>query len=104
MMFIVKYVNTNWCVLTSTIVGKEMEKSLMIRKTSKSLRISRTTLVKALVRREKNENPNETSFWSFQGRIPRKGKVIVDALRILTKKNWCDNTRAAPNKKDVVKR
>ena len=40
---------TRW-VLTSTIMRKEMEKTHMICKTSKSLRINRTTLVKALVR------------------------------------------------------
>ena len=45
-----KDANTSQQVLTSTIVGKEMVKSRMIRKTSKSLRISRRTLVKALVR------------------------------------------------------
>ena len=45
-----KDANTSRRFLTSTIVGKEMEKYCTIRQTSKSLRISRKTLVKALVR------------------------------------------------------
>lgn len=45
-----KDANTSQRVLTSTIMGKEMEKTHVVRKTSKSIRISRTTLVKALVR------------------------------------------------------
>ena len=52
------------CVLTSIIIGKEMEKSRIISKISNSLRISRTTLVKTFVRKEKIENSDETSFWS----------------------------------------
>ena len=81
-----------------------MTKTCMVRKKSKSLRISRTTLVKALVRWEKIENSNETSFWSFQGRLPCKDKVIVDALRTLIENFWHENTRASPNQKDVIKR
>ena len=76
-------VYTSWQVLTSTIMGKEMAKNCMVSKTSKSLRISRTTLLKAIVRWEKIENSNETSFWSFQGRLPCKDKVIFHALRTL---------------------
>ena len=81
-----------------------MTKICMVRKTSKSLRISRTTLVKALVRQAKSENSNETSFWSFQGRLPHKDKVIFNALRTLIEKFWNENTRASPNQKDVIKR
>lgn len=41
--------NKSKLFLTSIIMGKEMEKSSMIRKISKSLRTSRSMLVKALV-------------------------------------------------------
>lgn len=75
-----------------------MVKACMVSKKSKSLRISITMLVKALARQEKIENSNENSFWSFQGRLPRKDKVIVDALRTLIKNFW------KPNQKDVFKR
>ena len=80
-----------------------MTRNHMVRKTSKSLRIGRTTLVKALVRREKIENSNETYFWSFQCRLPHKDKFIVNALRTLIENFWHDNKRASSNKKDVVK-
>ena len=45
-----KDVNTTRRVLTSTIIGKEMTKNCIVRKINKSLRISRTMLLKALVR------------------------------------------------------
>ena len=99
-----KDANTSQGVLTSTIVEKEMEKSCMIRKISKSLRISRTMLVKALERQEIIEDSKNTYFCSFQGRLPCKDKYIVDALRILIENLWCDNTRALTNQRDVVKR
>ena len=60
--------------------------------------------MKVLVKWEKIENSNETSFWSFQGRLPCRDKVIVDVVRTLIEFFWCDNTRASPNQKDVVKR
>ena len=56
------------------------------------------------MRREKIKNSNETIVWSFQGRLPCKDKVIVDALRTLIENFWFDNTRASPSQKDVVKR
>ena len=56
------------------------------------------------MRREKIENSNETYFWSFQGRLSHKDKVIVDALRTLIENFWHDTTRASPNQKDVIKR
>ena len=61
-------------------------------------------LLKSLVRQKKIENSNETYFLSFQGRPPHKDKVIVDVVRTLIENFWCDNTRASPNQKDVVKR
>ena len=55
------------------------------------------------MRREKIKNYNETSFWSFQGRLPHKDKVIVDVVRTLIENFWCDNTRASPNQKMLSK-
>jgi hypothetical protein len=45
-----KDANVTRRVLTSTIMGKEMKKSCIVRKTSKSLRIGRSTLQRALQR------------------------------------------------------
>jgi hypothetical protein len=67
-----------------------MKKSCIVRKTSKSLRIGRSTLQRALQRWEGIEDPNTNSLWSFSGRLPRKDKVLVDALRTLIEKFWQD--------------
>lgn len=69
------------------------------------LKISRTTLHHALGRREKIEDlGNNNSLWAFSGRLPRKDKVVVDALRWLIEFFWHDNKRVSPNQRDVVRR
>ena len=39
------------------------------------------------------EDSKNNYFCSFQGRLPRKDKFIVDALRTLIENFWYDNTR-----------
>lgn len=53
-----KDANITQRVLTSTIMSKQTKNYCLIRRTSKSLKISRTTLHHALGRREKIEDPN----------------------------------------------
>ena len=53
-----------------------MKKDRLMRKTRKTLKIGRGTLRRAMLRRERLEDPTKNELWTFSGRLPRKDKEI----------------------------
>ena len=48
-----------------------------MRKTSKTLKIGRGTLRRAMLRRERLEDPTKNELWTFSGRLPERIKKLV---------------------------
>ena len=57
-------------ILTSTIVSTQMKKAQLMRKTSKTLKIGRGTLRRAMLRHERLEDPKKNELWTFSDRLP----------------------------------
>ena len=94
---------TKW-VLTSTIVSTQMKKARLMRKTRKTLKISRGTLRRAMVRCERLEDPRKNELWTFSSKLPQKDKETNESLKSLIEDFWINNTLISPNQRDVVRR
>ena len=75
-----------------------------MRKIRKKLKIGRGTLRRAMLRRERLEDPTKNELWTFSGRLPRKDKEISEALKSLIGDFWKNKAHVSPNKRDVVRR
>ena len=91
-------------VLTSTIVSSQMKKVWLMRKTRKTLKFGRGTLRRAMLRRERLEDPTKNELWKFSGRLQWKDKEISEALKSLIEDFLKNNTHVSPNQRDVVRR
>jgi len=60
--------------------------------------------MRAIGRHQRVEDPNTNELWAFSGRLPRKDKVVVEALRSLIEDFWNNYTRVSLNQRDVVRR
>ena len=92
--------NITRCILTSTIVSTQMNKAWLMRKKRKILKIGRGTLRRAMVRRERVEDPKKFELWTFSNRLPQKDKSLKSSIEDF----WTNNTRIYPNQRDVVRR
>ena len=81
-----------------------MKKARLMRKTSKTFKIGKGTLRRAMLRRERLEDPTKNELWTFSSRLSRKDKEISEALKSLIEYFWKNNTRVSPNQRDVVRR
>ena len=75
-----------------------------MRKTSKTLQIDRGTLRRAMLRRERLENPTKNELWTFSNKLPRNDKEISEALKSLIEIFQKNNTHVSLNQRDVVRR
>ena len=75
-----------------------------MRKTKKILKIGRGTLRRAMLKRERLEDPTKNELWTFNGRLPQKDKEINEALKSLIEDFKKNNTCVFPNQRDVVRR
>ena len=66
--------NITRSVLTLTIVSSQMKKAQLMRKRSETLKTSRGTLRRSMLRRERLEDPTKNELWTFSGRLPQKDK------------------------------
>ena len=81
-----------------------MKKAQLMRKTRKILKIGRGTLRRAMLRRERLEDPTKNELWTFSSRLLRKDKEISEVLKSLIKYFWENDTCVSPNQRDIVRR
>lgn len=81
-----------------------MNKAQLMRKTIKILKIGRGTLRRAMLTRERLEDPTKNELRTLSGRLPKKYKKISKALKSLIEDFWKSNTHVSRNQRDVVRR
>lgn len=75
-----------------------------MRKTIKTLKIGRGTVRRAMVRRERVEDPTKNELWTFSGRLPQKDKEFSEGLKSLIEYFWTNKMLVSPNQRDVIRR
>ena len=89
---------------TSTIVSSQLKKVRLMRKTRKILKISRHTLRRAMLKRERLDDPTKSELWTFSGRLPQKEQELSESLKSLIEESWTNKTCVSPNQRDVIRR
>ena len=90
-------------VITTSLVSHHLRKGRYMRQTCIDLNLNRTTLRRALSRREKIDDPLQNETWAFGGRLPHFDKKLSDDVKEEITQFWHSNSRVSPNAKDVLK-
>ena len=90
-------------VLSQEIVNKNTRVLRFLKPTSKLVNLNVKTLHRYSIRREHLDTIDQTDFWAFLGRLPRRDMKLVDAIKGLVHSFWHDHTRPSSNRKDVLK-
>ncbi len=90
-------------VITTSLVSHHLRKGRYMRQTCIDLNLNRTTLRRALSRREKIDDPLQNETWAFGGRLPRFDKKLSDDVKEEITQFWHSSSQVSPNAKNVSK-
>ena len=90
-------------VLSESVVSKSTRQCCLLSHTSHILKLNRKIVKNYYVIKEKLETPGGKYCWDFVGRLPHRDMKLIDDVKDLVQKFWCDHTRSSSNQRDVLK-